>query len=313
MSEEAIDDKAAKPTRAELLEEEGEIAADYLEELMDIADIDGDIDIDVADGRAQLSIVCEDEDDSNLRTLVGRDGKTLGALQELVRLAVQTSTVAILGVAVFIVASVGGRALGGLLADHVGAGPKGRTPITPARALAGAFAVVGVGITVSGQHVPGGIAILPALAVIIAGVMTQFQQGLNGRVSARAGSSYATTLQNFLVGVIALVVFAGARVLLGFTQWQWPHDAPWWAWLGAPLGIAFIGLSAWATEHISVLVLGLMGIMGQLGAALVIDLLDPVAREGVGVRTVVGMVVTAAAAAMAARSGGRRATSDARS
>ena len=57
MSEEAIDDKAAKPTRAELLEEEGEIAADYLEELMDIADIDGDIDIDVADGRAQLSIV----------------------------------------------------------------------------------------------------------------------------------------------------------------------------------------------------------------------------------------------------------------
>ncbi|RAF20112.1 single-stranded DNA-binding protein, partial [Burkholderia multivorans] len=53
MSEEAIDDKAAKPTRAELLEEEGEIAADYLEELMGIADIDGDIDIDVADGRAQ--------------------------------------------------------------------------------------------------------------------------------------------------------------------------------------------------------------------------------------------------------------------
>jgi hypothetical protein len=44
-----------------LLEEEGEIAADYLEELLDLADIDGDIDIDVADGRAQLSIVCEDE------------------------------------------------------------------------------------------------------------------------------------------------------------------------------------------------------------------------------------------------------------
>lgn len=85
-------EKAAKPTRAELLEEEGEIAADYLEELMDLADIDGDIDIDVGDGRAQLSVVCEDDEDSNLRTLVGRDGKTLGALQELSRLAVQTST-----------------------------------------------------------------------------------------------------------------------------------------------------------------------------------------------------------------------------
>lgn len=89
-----VDDSAGekKPSRAELLEEEGEIAADYLEELMDLADIDGDIDIDVADGRAQISIVCEDDDDSNLRTLVGRDGKTLGALQELSRLAVQTST-----------------------------------------------------------------------------------------------------------------------------------------------------------------------------------------------------------------------------
>lgn len=87
-----VDEKSAKPTRAELLEEEGEIAADYLEELMDLADIDGDIDIDVADGRAQLSVVCEDNEDSNLRTLVGRDGKTLGALQELSRLAVQTST-----------------------------------------------------------------------------------------------------------------------------------------------------------------------------------------------------------------------------
>lgn len=85
-------EKAAKPTRAELLEEEGEIAADYLEELMDLADIDGDIDIDVGDGRAQLSIVCEEDEESNLRTLVGREGKTLGALQELSRLAVQTST-----------------------------------------------------------------------------------------------------------------------------------------------------------------------------------------------------------------------------
>lgn len=92
-AEETTEDKSAKPTRAELLEEEGEIAADYLEELMDIADIDGDIDIDVADGRAQLSIVCEDDEDSNLRTLVGgNEGKTLAALQELSRLAVQTST-----------------------------------------------------------------------------------------------------------------------------------------------------------------------------------------------------------------------------
>lgn len=81
-----------KPTRAQLLEEEGDIAADYLEELLDIADIDGDIDIDVIDNRAQLAIVCEDAEDSNLSKLVGRDGRVLTALQDLTRLAVQAST-----------------------------------------------------------------------------------------------------------------------------------------------------------------------------------------------------------------------------
>lgn len=82
---------SGRPSRSQLLEEEGDIAADYLEEFLDLADIDGDIDIDVVDGRAQVAIVCEDED-SNLRTLVGRDGKVLAALQELSRLAVQTQT-----------------------------------------------------------------------------------------------------------------------------------------------------------------------------------------------------------------------------
>lgn len=73
------------------LEDEGEIAADYLEELMDIADIDGDIDIDVKNGRAQVAIVSDDDSD-DLQTLVGRHGDVLDALQELTRLAVQTSS-----------------------------------------------------------------------------------------------------------------------------------------------------------------------------------------------------------------------------
>lgn len=88
MSEDIVNNK---PTRAELLEEEGDIAADYLEELLDIADLDGDIDIDVKEGRPQVSIYCEDEP-SNLSRLVGKEGRTLAALQELTRLAVQSST-----------------------------------------------------------------------------------------------------------------------------------------------------------------------------------------------------------------------------
>jgi len=66
------------------LDEEGDIAADYLEELLDIADLDGDIDTYVESGRAHVSIVTDSQ------TLVGKDGKVLEALQELSRLAVMT-------------------------------------------------------------------------------------------------------------------------------------------------------------------------------------------------------------------------------
>lgn len=69
------------------LEEEGDIAADYLEALLDIADLDGDIDIDVENDRASLAIV-----GGKLRHLVGSNGEVLDAIQELTRLAVQTAT-----------------------------------------------------------------------------------------------------------------------------------------------------------------------------------------------------------------------------
>ncbi len=74
------------------LEEEGEVAADYLEELLDIVDVDGDIDIDVENGRASLAIVAEEGSNRSLGRLVGANGEVLEALQELTRLAVQAST-----------------------------------------------------------------------------------------------------------------------------------------------------------------------------------------------------------------------------
>lgn len=77
-----------QPTR---LEEEGEIAADYLEEFLDIADLDGDIEIDVEHGRAAVAILSEGAP-GRLQRLVGPDGEVLDALQELTRLAVQERT-----------------------------------------------------------------------------------------------------------------------------------------------------------------------------------------------------------------------------
>ena len=68
--------------------DEGDIAADYIEELLDICDLDGDIEIESRGGRAYISI--ESAEDSNLRVLSKPD--TVNALQELTRIAVQAKT-----------------------------------------------------------------------------------------------------------------------------------------------------------------------------------------------------------------------------
>ncbi|HET7801501.1 MAG TPA: RNA-binding protein, partial [Humibacillus xanthopallidus] len=85
------DAPAKKGSRVRQLEREGEVAADFLETLLDIADLDGDLDVDVDGDRAAVAIV--DSDEGRVpRRLVGPDGKVLEALQELTRLAVQVET-----------------------------------------------------------------------------------------------------------------------------------------------------------------------------------------------------------------------------
>ena len=88
-AEEPADEATDAPRvskREEALNNEGEIAADYLEELLDIADLDGDIDTFNESGRAHVSVITDAE------VLVGKDGEVLDALQELARLAVMTET-----------------------------------------------------------------------------------------------------------------------------------------------------------------------------------------------------------------------------
>jgi spoIIIJ-associated protein len=82
-----VDDDGEREVTVADLEQEGEIAADYVEALLDIADLDGDIDMDVEGDRALVSVV-----GGTLDELVGPEGEVLDALQELTRLAVQRQT-----------------------------------------------------------------------------------------------------------------------------------------------------------------------------------------------------------------------------
>ena len=84
---EPVDDADDDAGADDLLVREGDVAGDYLERLLDILDVDGDIDLDVEGDRASVAIVGGD-----LKDLVGPDGSVLEALQELTRLAVAQST-----------------------------------------------------------------------------------------------------------------------------------------------------------------------------------------------------------------------------
>lgn len=79
---------SSAPVSEDLLVQEGDVAGDYLERLLDVVDYDGDIDLDVEAGRAMVSIDGGDD----LAKLVGPRGVVLEALQELTRLAVQQQT-----------------------------------------------------------------------------------------------------------------------------------------------------------------------------------------------------------------------------
>ncbi|WP_254204987.1 protein jag [Nocardia alni] len=83
----AAEDDDPRDSEEDLIEE-GEIAGDYLEQLLDVLDFDGDIDLDVEGDRAVVSI----DGGRDLSKLVGRRGEVLDALQELTRLAVQQAT-----------------------------------------------------------------------------------------------------------------------------------------------------------------------------------------------------------------------------
>lgn len=210
--------------------------------------------------------------------------------------AVQTWSVPTVGVAIFSVAVVGGQTLNSLAVDRIGLGPAGGQPVTMARVAAALIAVVGVGISATAHSGEGGFSLWPVILTFVVGGLMAAQQAVNGRVNGVTGQVMATTWQNFAAG---LVLLAGVAIVQAFSQagaWSMPTGAPWWAWLGGPCGIGFIGIAAWAVHETGVLLFGLISVSGQLLAALVLDLVNSATRDEVGVQLLVGLLITLTAA-----------------
>ncbi|BCJ66415.1 DMT family transporter [Polymorphospora rubra] len=237
-----------------------------------------------------------------LRTAL-RDGglrpwQCLGGVCGAFLVATQGLTVATLGVAVFIVAVVAGQSTSSLAVDRAGFGPAGRQPVTASRLAGAVLTVLAVLLAVSdrlGSPSTLALALLPALA----GMGIAWQQAVNGHVKIASGSAIAASFVNFVTGTAALLfAFVVVVAVRGWPDGQWPTEP--WLYTGGVIGTFFIAVAAVVVQYTGVLLLSLSMIAGQVGGALLFDVLVPPPTGRPGVTTIVGAALTLVAVLVAA-------------
>ncbi|WP_255769664.1 DMT family transporter [Pseudarthrobacter sulfonivorans] len=208
----------------------------------------------------------------------------------------QSTTVGLLGVALFTVATVTGQTLSGLLVDRLGIGPGGKRGLTGVRIIGSVLTVLAVAWAVSprfGNAADVGLLLLPLMLPLAAGFLMSFQQAMNGTATLHYGTPIAATLVNFVAGGILLWLVWGIKVAVAGAGNPLPGE--WWYYLGGPMGCLFIGLAAVLVRGLGVLVTGLGMIAGQLVGSLILDVVVPAPGSVVALPTILGTVLTLAA------------------
>jgi len=212
-------------------------------------------------------------------------------------IAIQSTSVPVIGVALFSVAVVSGQTVSSLLVDRLGIGTTSGVAVTPARIIGAVGATLAVFVAVIDQwsNPASGLWLLVGLS-FLAGLLVAVQQAVNGRVSITARSAPAATLGNFLVGAATLVIVVAASG--SFTGSTSPINAgaPAWAYLGGIMGVTFIGIAAFTVPILGVLSFALVVIAAQLAGALILDVIWPATDQPVTVWLVIGAALAASAA-----------------
>lgn len=184
--------------------------------------------------------------------------------------ATQGLTVGTLGVALFSVALTAGQSVSALVVDHLGLGPAGRQPLSVSRLVAAGFAVAAMLLATSSRLSASlsWLLVVDAALAFAAGAGSSIQQALNGRVARHVGP-WVTTVNNFVVGSIGLLVAFGLSLLIHGSLRPLPHA--WWLYVGGLIGMGFIWLAAILVRVHGVLVLGLSTIAGQVIGAEIIE------------------------------------------
>jgi len=212
----------------------------------------------------------------------------------------QTLTIAVLGVAVFTVATVAGQTLTGLVVDRMGIGPGGKKTLTIMRVVGAVLTIAAVAWAVSPKlSGTGGTGdwLLAVLLPLSAGMAMSFQQAMNGTTGMHYGTPITATLLNFVSGFAALAILWLIKTAVSGTGNPLPDT--WWFYLGGPLGCIFIGVSAMLVKSLGVLLTSLGLIGGQLIGSLLLDIFVPAPGSVVVAATVLGTGLTLAAIVVA--------------
>ena len=209
----------------------------------------------------------------------------------------QATGVPVLGVAIFSVCTVGGQTASSLLVDRYGLGPAGRQPITGQRVSAAVLATLAVVIAVADQWSAASFSLALVLFVVLAGVLSAGQQGLNGRVSVAAGGPFVAGWVNFLISGAVLVIVVAVDRLLGHGVPALPSAL--WLYLGGPVGLLYIVAAAALVRVLGVLVLGLATVAGTVIGSMLLDWVAPVNGQGPSIWTACGATLTLVAVGVA--------------
>jgi transporter family-2 protein len=206
--------------------------------------------------------------------------------------ALQTSVVPLMGVALYSVASIAGQSAVSLLVDRIGLTGGGVRLISSRRISAAFITVLAVLVSVIDKLEADNFQLFALLLALIAGALVGVQRALNGQINEYSQNSYTTSLLNFITGTSFLTLFIIILIALGRVELQPLPIGPWWIYTGGVIGVIYIAATSLIVQHLGVLTFTLFSVGGQLIASLLLDIYSPTQGVSVSWYLVSGIAMT---------------------
>jgi transporter family-2 protein len=238
----------------------------------------------IKDGIKRLRSAVSSGEIPKIRLLAGSLGGAFVALQ--------TSVVPLIGVALYSVASIAGQSAISLLVDRIGLTGGGVKLISPRRIAAAFITVIAVLVSVLDKLEADNFQLFALLLALIAGALVGVQRALNGQINEHSQNSYTTSLLNFITGTSFLTLFIIILIALGRVELQPLPIGPWWIYTGGVIGVIYIAATSLIVQHLGVLTFTLFSVGGQLIASLLLDIYSPTQGVSVSWYLVSGIAMT---------------------